>query len=184
MISLGDQCQFADPCTGNPCGVGTCRQADLDTDTSAARNYSCSCPPGYSAPKTGGRCVDVDECSATKSPCANGGVCVNREGDFTCRCPVGRWAGENCQTELRGCNWRNYTDRAAGAVSQKDGPCGAHGECLSASSTDTAAFKCICHAGTRVASAFTAASSPLPTLNHLRGASWRSTSSSLREHVN
>jgi len=32
---------------------------------------------------------DVDEC--LESPCENGGMCMNLEGDFVCTCPFGRF---------------------------------------------------------------------------------------------
>ena len=38
---------------------------------------------------------DIDECAS--SPCANGGVCSNNEGAFSCSCAVG-YTGSDCET--------------------------------------------------------------------------------------
>ena len=41
-------------------------------------------------------CVsDIDECAS--SPCANGGVCSNNVGSFSCSCAVG-YTGSDCET--------------------------------------------------------------------------------------
>ena len=38
--------------------------------------------------------TDIDECQ--KSPCQNGGVCTNKEGDYKCSCKSG-FTGKNCE---------------------------------------------------------------------------------------
>ena len=45
------------------------------------------CPPGM-AMLDGKTCQDLNECALDPSLCA-GGVCVNTEGSYTCRCPPG-----------------------------------------------------------------------------------------------
>lgn len=44
--------------------------------------------------------VDVNEC--VKSPCRNGGVCVNSMGGFQCRCNPG-FTGDLCETDIDDC---------------------------------------------------------------------------------
>ena len=39
--------------------------------------------------------LDIDECAS--SPCANGGVCSNNVGAFSCSCAVG-YTGSGCET--------------------------------------------------------------------------------------
>lgn len=44
--------------------------------------------------------VDINEC--VKSPCRNGGVCVNSMGGFQCRCNPG-FTGDLCETDIDDC---------------------------------------------------------------------------------
>ena len=39
--------------------------------------------------------LDIDECAS--SPCANGGVCSNNVGAFSCSCALG-YTGSDCET--------------------------------------------------------------------------------------
>lgn len=46
----------------------------------------CMCSTGFSVATNGG-CIDIDECIT--SPCADGAICRNEPGKFTCECPAG-----------------------------------------------------------------------------------------------
>jgi len=38
--------------------------------------------------------IDIDEC--LKTPCQNGGLCVNNNGSYTCNCSAG-FTGKDCE---------------------------------------------------------------------------------------
>lgn len=50
------------------------------------RNNSCWCRTGYT--DVGGRCVDINECSALQQPCHRLADCTNTPGSFSCKCPL------------------------------------------------------------------------------------------------
>ncbi|CAL1548388.1 unnamed protein product [Lymnaea stagnalis] len=55
-----------------------------------ANGYTCSCKPGYALTSDNHTCVDVDECSGTKSspkPCQH--ECRNNNGSYKCACHPG-----------------------------------------------------------------------------------------------
>lgn len=50
---------------------------------------------------TGPRCnEDVNECK--KTPCKNGGRCINSQGSYVCKCQPG-YSGHNCQIDIDDC---------------------------------------------------------------------------------
>lgn len=54
----------------------------------------CSCPTGFEGPTCG---VNTDDC--VEHACANGGICVDGMGNYTCQCPlqyVGMWSSSVC----------------------------------------------------------------------------------------
>ncbi|XP_072181687.1 cadherin EGF LAG seven-pass G-type receptor 2-like [Diadema setosum] len=55
--------------------------------------YKCDCPPGF----TGNYCMtEINFCYS--NPCANGGVCVQKEAGYTCLCQEG-FIGTNCEMD-------------------------------------------------------------------------------------
>ncbi|XP_014210543.1 fat-like cadherin-related tumor suppressor homolog [Copidosoma floridanum] len=70
----GKRCEFGRYCNPNPClHAGVCEEGDSGP--------LCKCQ-GFA----GEHCeLDVDECE--KSPCSNGGTCVNEPGSYHCVCP-------------------------------------------------------------------------------------------------
>lgn len=50
-------------------------------------SYRCICNKGYKPDHSGTRCIDVNECEATPSPCKF--TCQNTEGSYRCSCPRG-----------------------------------------------------------------------------------------------
>ena len=78
-----------------------------------AGGYFCSCPAGYSGDGIA-KCVDIDECSLTPTPC--GPVpCMNTQGSFRCgipNCDVGFiFFGNRCVPEICSRCHRNATCR-------------------------------------------------------------------------
>ncbi|XP_069472747.1 protein HEG homolog 1 isoform X2 [Ambystoma mexicanum] len=66
-------------CSANPCFHGG--KCIVDHITSS---YRCLCLPSW----TGEQCsTDVDECLS--NPCPPKATCINAQGSFTCRCPLG-----------------------------------------------------------------------------------------------
>lgn len=51
----------------------------------------CHCPSNYQGPFCA---EDVDEC--LDKPCKNGGICLNRYGDFLCDCSNTKFIGKFC----------------------------------------------------------------------------------------
>ena len=68
-----DRCAMGD----HGCGAGT-RCVSLPNS-----DFRCECLDGY-ARRGGGRCEDIDECSA--GPCPEGATCRNLDGSFACTC--------------------------------------------------------------------------------------------------
>lgn len=59
-------------------------------ETSNGYGYYCNCSQGYDGnPYLLNGCQDIDECTEMKSPCGEGGICENKEGNYTCTCPPG-----------------------------------------------------------------------------------------------
>ncbi|XP_037874370.1 fibrillin-1 isoform X2 [Bombyx mori] len=62
------------------CGLGNCIDKDV--------GYTCECWAGAEVAEIDGNrvCIDIDECALEY---CKGGTCINRPGDFECRCPPG-----------------------------------------------------------------------------------------------
>jgi len=94
------------------------------------------------------RCAASQQCSASASPCQNGGTCTaNVNGGYRCRCPVG-WAGTNC-AEADSCV-AALTHRPIAGLCQNGGHCR---NILGGS------YGCVCRAGF---------AGKLPSLKHSR----------------
>lgn len=122
----GDHCEFAPPCSSNPCQAG-------ETCTNTGSTYVCTPLPfcqthtcqnggtchdsGAPSPGNGGgycSCVSpsdgMNSCNSTtfcnSNPCQNGGSCSNSLSYIgnagTCSCPKG-WVGQFCEQQLNGC---------------------------------------------------------------------------------
>ncbi|XP_014252915.1 protein jagged-1b isoform X2 [Cimex lectularius] len=77
--------------THEPCeNGGTC-------ENTAPDQYLCRCLEGFS----GLNCEVIDNPCVTE-PCANGGRCIQKAGQFHCVCPNG-WAGPTCAVEIDEC---------------------------------------------------------------------------------
>ncbi|CAN1120668.1 Wall-associated receptor kinase 2 [Linum perenne] len=57
----------------------------------ATTGYRCKCSPGYRGnPYLSNGCQDINECEdARLNQCSESGLCVNREGSYSCSCPKG-----------------------------------------------------------------------------------------------
>lgn len=120
-VSLGNQCQLANPCASNPCANGG--QCD-SVDT----RYRCTCTPFF----TGQTCKqDVNECDVSPSPCKNGGVCINEVGGYRCQCPP-EYTGKYCESRYMPCN---------------PSPCHNGGTCIQKGETS---YECSCVPGTNM----------------------------------
>ncbi|UJR30967.1 hypothetical protein I4U23_018479 [Adineta vaga] len=89
------------------------QQADnCDGESSKCVNtvgsYVCSCKDGYK--NMNGSCVDIDECNAALTSCAdyNNTYCVNTAGSWECRCAPGYSLGGNYEHQFE--NARNTSD--------------------------------------------------------------------------
>ncbi|KAL3836532.1 hypothetical protein ACJMK2_021956, partial [Sinanodonta woodiana] len=69
----------------------------------------------------------VNEC--LNSPCANGGVCLNSLGNYSCNCSSG-WRGQNCSEDVNEC---------------LNSPCANGGVCLNSLGN----YSCNCSSGWR-----------------------------------
>ncbi len=95
-------------CVGEACGCsppsqfidGRCQLAGCSSQTDCAAPAQCvrisggvsycACPPGYEVNPTSGKCEDVNECRTSfPRACANGAICENNPGSYTCYCLEG-----------------------------------------------------------------------------------------------
>uniref|UniRef100_A0AAX7UEL3 Neurogenic locus notch homolog protein 1 n=1 Tax=Astatotilapia calliptera TaxID=8154 RepID=A0AAX7UEL3_ASTCA len=86
--SLGNRCQFPDPCTASPCeNDGMCHHTLSENSV----DFFCSCRPGF----VGLHCQIVNPC--TSILCRNGGTCaLDNLQSYKCHCPPG-WLGKQCE---------------------------------------------------------------------------------------
>jgi hypothetical protein len=103
--------------TLDECAVGLHRcvpEATCTLDGSNRDDYTCSCPPGSSAPGSDGRiapgagCLDVNECELGTHDCGANSTCSNTPaGSFDCPCDTGYFgsghAGQGC-TDVNFCD--------------------------------------------------------------------------------
>ncbi|HVY26658.1 MAG TPA: SUMF1/EgtB/PvdO family nonheme iron enzyme [Polyangiaceae bacterium] len=114
-----DECAGGSPCSGKETCTNTvgsfscscelparsCNGACVDTASDVSNCGACgvtcadgerceagtclglTCPKGYAA--VGGVCVDVNECTASPSPCDANAVCTNTPGSYSCACKRG-----------------------------------------------------------------------------------------------
>lgn len=67
--------------------------------------FACKCPEGYTGSREHYLCdTEVNLCYS--NPCKNGGVCMRREGGYTCICEM-PFTGVNCETVLSNCTGNN-----------------------------------------------------------------------------
>ncbi|KAM8770501.1 protein HEG homolog 1 [Rhynchonycteris naso] len=72
------------PALGNSCAPNPCLHGGRCVVDPTGPGYRCVCLPFWQ----GGDCsVDVNECLS--NPCSPLAMCINTQGSFTCRCPVG-----------------------------------------------------------------------------------------------
>lgn len=88
-----DDSQCYNPCKNNQCVHGICK-------TTGVRTYKCDCDEGYSV-SSGGKCVDVNECSnASLNNCNKNSVCINEDGSYSCVCKD-NYSGSECLPDNR-----------------------------------------------------------------------------------
>jgi hypothetical protein len=116
-----------------------------------------NCPPGL-AKLDGKTCQDLNECTLDPGLCS-GGVCVNTEGSFTCRCPPGLSldvSGTTCVDQRVEPCYLNYRLGACsddlGGLYKKDKCCCTMGEswgfgCSQCPRPGTPAFDDLCPKG-------------------------------------
>uniref|UniRef100_A0ACB8E5Q2 Uncharacterized protein n=1 Tax=Sphaerodactylus townsendi TaxID=933632 RepID=A0ACB8E5Q2_9SAUR len=91
------------PCHPNPCqNNGVCQivpgRGDVFTE------YVCQCPSGYEGKHCQNKsssfsALDMDECAS--QPCQNGGICLDLERDYSCKCaPL--YLGKTCSIRSPG----------------------------------------------------------------------------------
>ena len=81
----------------------------------------CMCADGW----MGDQCEqNVNEC-VIRSPCVNGGVCLDSPGSYRCLCGP-YWTGNNCQLDVEECD---------------EGPCHNAATCIERAGAD---YTCIC----------------------------------------
>ncbi|KAH3861667.1 hypothetical protein DPMN_024601, partial [Dreissena polymorpha] len=162
-------------CEGNPCPIGSkCIDITPQQQQSVQTGYRCSCQQGYI--NEGSKCLDIDECQRTPSPCAQ--ICTNTEGSYTCSCRSGYAydAGDKtcndldeCRTGLTGCQQKcinlpgsyrcdcqaNHTLQADGRTCKQDVTleqlCIAK-KCQHGCQGSQADVKCFCNTGFSLAS--------------------------------
>nr|XP_056722078.1 lactadherin [Euleptes europaea] len=85
------------PCHPNPCqNSGVCQLVPSRGDVFS--KYVCQCPLGYEGKhcqntSSSFSALDMDECASR--PCQNGGICLDLEGDYACRC-ISPYLGKTC----------------------------------------------------------------------------------------
>ncbi|XP_055505149.1 protein kinase C-binding protein NELL1-like [Leucoraja erinacea] len=85
VATQGDSANCEAFCEGGCRNGGTCVAPEV-----------CVCPPGF----TGSTCqTDIDECATGLHSCWNDSVCINLEGGFDCRCPLGERCPGDCPQE-------------------------------------------------------------------------------------
>lgn len=73
--------------------------------------------------------LDLNECAP--NPCKNGGICVDGDGSFTCKCPSG-WSGQVCSERVTQCS---------------SGQCANGGSCAPTIISGDTTSICICASG-------------------------------------
>ncbi|KAL7061994.1 hypothetical protein AAHC03_01762 [Spirometra sp. Aus1] len=87
-----DPCAVSQPCRNN----GICV-----TDAHSPTGYYCKCPFGWTGPTCQRRDSELQAC-ANNSICANGGTCVDINGDAHCFCRPG-FDGAHCEVNIDEC---------------------------------------------------------------------------------
>ncbi|EDV19076.1 uncharacterized protein TRIADDRAFT_62473, partial [Trichoplax adhaerens] len=52
-------------------------------------SYTCNCSAGYQFNPTLQRCIDINECQKSVSPCHQNSNCINTAGSYQCQCKNG-----------------------------------------------------------------------------------------------
>jgi len=131
-MGAGGNCAEVDDCEA-PAARARCSMSQHMQCVDGHQSYRCACDDGFGltdGSEAAGVCVDLDECApGGGSNCADGALCTNTAGSFTCACPVG-YTGDG----VASCE---EIDECAPA------PCGAHAACKDG----IAAFTCRCDDG-------------------------------------
>ena len=160
---VGDRCEANFPfvtlraeccCSANNLGLAwgsPCERCKTD-------EYCGDCPAGMMPSSNGKTCVDINECNLNPDLC-QGGVCLNTEGGFICRCPPGLRLDETgtyCSDDRREpCfldNRQGLCSKPMDGAYKKDQCCCTMGEgwgnsCYRCPRPGTAAFDKLCPMG-------------------------------------
>eukprot|EP00457_Paulinella_chromatophora_P000136 gb/GEZN01000136.1/.p1 GENE.gb/GEZN01000136.1/~~gb/GEZN01000136.1/.p1 ORF type:complete len:2036 (+),score=255.70 gb/GEZN01000136.1/:46-6108(+) len=114
---------FTGRCGPNPCTLTplVCPESSVCIFQTQAPGYGC-CPSGYlfrPSSNSSTVCFEIDECSASPSPCSPHASCANTDGSFLCTCQEGFGGdGQVCVMESCSNNIKDATEEGVdcGAV--------------------------------------------------------------------